>query len=99
MSIPLMFLMNASSHYSVSEVVVGERSEKGWNTVFGLLGLVATVEVLGNTFIPSRVDENDIVTSPKWWAIVRFLLAMVALRFTAYGLFHWCLHTSLASLL
>lgn len=50
LSIPIMFLLNASSHFSVSETLMGDKSEVGWMTVFGILGAVATLEVLGNSY-------------------------------------------------
>jgi len=56
LSIPLMFLLNASSHYSVSESIVGDRNETGWNIMFGILGIAATLEVLGNKIIPTHVE-------------------------------------------
>jgi hypothetical protein len=58
LSIPSMFLLNALSHYSASEAIVRDKHENGWNTVFGVLGLTAMLEVFGNKYIPSHVDDN-----------------------------------------
>ena len=99
LSIPLMFLLNASSHYSVSESIVGDRKENGWNTVFGVLGIAATLEVFGNKYIPFSVDANGIGVYPSWWLWTRFALAAVSLRFAAYTLLHICFDASLADLL
>lgn len=99
LSIPLMFLLNASSHYGVSEALVGDRSEVGWNMVFGVLGLVATIEVFGNLFV-ERIDADDSRTAAKdWWFRICFVAALVALRFAAYTLVHKCLNSSLSGLL
>ena len=59
LSIPLMFFMNASSHYDVSNALVGDRSEVGWNLVFGTLGLVATLEVVGDKFMNNGSARNN----------------------------------------
>eukprot|EP00551_Chaetoceros_affinis_P011473 CAMPEP_0203682230 /NCGR_PEP_ID=MMETSP0090-20130426/45164_1 /ASSEMBLY_ACC=CAM_ASM_001088 /TAXON_ID=426623 /ORGANISM="Chaetoceros affinis, Strain CCMP159" /LENGTH=399 /DNA_ID=CAMNT_0050551075 /DNA_START=423 /DNA_END=1619 /DNA_ORIENTATION=- len=56
LSIPIMFLLNASGHYSVSQVLVGDKAEVGWNTVFGILGLAATFEVCGNQCFERMVE-------------------------------------------
>lgn len=100
LSIPLMFLLNASSHYGVSEALVGDKSEIGWNMVFGILGLVATIEVYGNSFFEGvDVDDDGRATARKWWFRFRFVLALAALRFAAYMLLHKCLNSSLSGLL
>lgn len=126
-SIPLMFFMNASAHYDVSNALVGDRSVFGWNLVFGVLGLVATLEVIGDKCVGDDKDvsapavqgyvdaesnvagnENpdvqegqkvDSTSGMKLYKLVKFALAMVALRFAAYTLLHRCLHLSLSSML
>lgn len=99
LSIPLMFLLNASSHYSVSETLVGDKSEIGWNVVFGVLGIVATIEVFGNRFFErTGVDDGNTAT-PKLWFRFRLVLALAAFRFAAYTLLHVCLNSSLYGLL
>jgi len=103
LSIPLMFLLNASSHYSVSDALVGDKAEIGWNTVFGVLGLVATLEVFGNQFFERRATHSEggsqtELVSPRWWYRVRFITALVALRFAAYIFIHKCLDSSLSGL-
>ena len=143
LSIPLMFFLNASSHYDVSNALVGDRSEMGWNLVFGTLGVVATLEVIGDSFMYANAnaesdrirnyhaaDTSDINTAQdyvesgsghtgtdtdnlnqsgtpetsNYWVAevyraVRFILALVSLRFAAYTLLHRCLHLSLSSML
>jgi len=99
LSIPLMFLLNASSHYSVSEALIGDKSEVGWNTVFGTLGLVATIEVYcDSVFVSINADDGTRSTN-KWWKRARFVLASAALRLAAYTLLHKCLNSSLHSLI
>ena len=99
LSIPLMFLLNASSHYGVSEALVGDKSELGWNIVFGALGLVAAIEVYCDSIF-ERIDTGDGTRlTNKWWARIRFVLATASLRFAAYTLLHKCLNSSLHSLL
>lgn len=98
LSIPLMFLLNASSHFSVSEALVGDKAEVGWLMVFGILGLVATLEVFGNQCFEKIDPENNRTVAPKWWSAIRFLAAVVALRFAAFVLLHECLSSSLSDL-
>ena len=98
--IPLMFLLNASSHYSVSESIVGDKNKNGWNTVFGVLGTAATLEVYGNQFVPLNVyDDGSVGSYPTWWLVIRFTLAVISLRFAAYTLLHVCLDGSLVDML
>ncbi len=59
LSIPLMFFLNASSHYDVSNALVGDRSEMGWNLVFGTLGVVATLEVVGDSFMNANANAGS----------------------------------------
>ena len=109
LSIPIMFLLNASSHYSVSEAIMGSRSEIGWNTVFGILGLASTLEVLGNRYVGATattsriVNEQgmvmDIQDEPKWWKWIKLVVAAASLRFAAYTLVHGCFDSTLVDLL
>lgn len=102
LSVPIMFLLNASSHYTVSESIMGDRSEKGWNAVFGILGVAATFEVLGNKFVTSRIVDEEgmsIENEPKWWNWIKFIVAATSLRFAAYWLVHGCFDSTLADLL
>jgi len=62
-SIPIMFWLNASSHYSVSEVLVGDRAEMEWNLVFFALGLAATLEVLGDNYFNIATQEIPLVVA------------------------------------
>ncbi len=54
-SIPLLFAINGASHYDVGRALIGQRREGSWNTVFGVLGLAATFEVLATNFMTARV--------------------------------------------
>uniref|UniRef100_A0A7S3UPW4 Uncharacterized protein n=1 Tax=Heterosigma akashiwo TaxID=2829 RepID=A0A7S3UPW4_HETAK len=98
LSIPLMFWLNASSHYSVSEALIGDKAEIGWNVVFGVLCLVATLEVFGNQFFERIDPESGRTAVPKWWRRIRCIVALVSLRFAAYTLLHKCLNLSLSGL-
>jgi hypothetical protein len=92
-AVPLMFFLNGTSHYNVSQALVGDRAEKAWNLVFGILGLSAWMEVVAHQLL-SREWHNS------WsYKIVRGILAHVCFRIAAYILMHKCLHLSLASLL
>lgn len=90
LSIPLLFMLNATSHYSVSDALVGDRAELGWNLVFGVLGLATLVEMLSDKY----VGEGS-----KAYRIARTLVAHGALMFAAYTLVHKVLHISLSSFL
>lgn len=57
-SIPLLFAINGASHYDVGRALVGQRKEGSWNTVFGVLGLAATLEVLATNFLTARVEAR-----------------------------------------
>ena len=111
-SIPILFFLNASGHYDVSNALVGDRSEMGWNVVFGVLGIVATLEVLGDAYFANGGNEEEMTNRnrsgpmmetaslllPTWYRMVRWVFAMVSLRFAAYFLLHYCLHLSLSDL-
>lgn len=99
LSIPLMFLLNASSHYGVSEALVGDKNEVGWNTVFCSLGLVAAFEVYCDSVLETVDSDDGTIVTNKWWARIRFVLAATSLRFAAYTLLHKCLNSSIRSLL
>eukprot|EP00587_Corethron_hystrix_P003996 CAMPEP_0113299772 /NCGR_PEP_ID=MMETSP0010_2-20120614/1671_1 /TAXON_ID=216773 ORGANISM="Corethron hystrix, Strain 308" /NCGR_SAMPLE_ID=MMETSP0010_2 /ASSEMBLY_ACC=CAM_ASM_000155 /LENGTH=421 /DNA_ID=CAMNT_0000153069 /DNA_START=352 /DNA_END=1617 /DNA_ORIENTATION=- /assembly_acc=CAM_ASM_000155 len=107
LSIPIMFLLNASGHYDISMALVGDRAEIGWNIVFGVLGLVATMEVLCDSYFittSNSADANDgseerASAMPKWWYGIRFIMATASFRFAAYTLVHKCLHLSLSDIL
>ena len=96
--------MNASSHYSVSEAIVGNKHERGWNIVFGTLAVAAMIEVFGNKYIipTTRTDDDNnggCTSYPKWWIVIRFVLAAVSLRIAAYTLLHVCFDASLEDML
>jgi len=57
LSIPLMFLFNTSSHYGVSEALVGDKSEIGWNKALGILGIITTIEIYVNRYF-ERIDQE-----------------------------------------
>lgn len=99
LSIPIMFLLNASSHYSVSEAIVGDRSEVGWNTVFGVLCIAAILEVLGDQILARTDSDNGRTILPRCWRIFRCIMALATLRFTAYVLLYKCFHSSLSFLI
>ena len=48
LSVPCMFLLNASAHYDVSFALVHARAEREWNLIFGVLGCAALIEILAS---------------------------------------------------
>lgn len=59
LSVPVMFVINGSSHYDVSNALVGSREEMAWNVVFWTLGGAALVEMLAIDFMTNRGSFHD----------------------------------------
>ena len=96
-SIPVMFLLNASSHFDLSYALVGERSEVYWLALFGTLALVAMLEVVGDQFF-GHVNSEGNTDFPKWYWYARAFVAHVSLRAVLYIMVHLCLKSSLSDL-
>lgn len=98
LSIPLMFFLNASFHFSVSAALVKDEAKVGWLTVFGILGVAVTLEVLLEEKVLQKYSNTSEGALPYWYRIVRFLLAAGTLRAALYYFIHWCLRLDGASL-
>ena len=59
LSVPVMFVINGSSHYDVGNALVGFREEMAWNVVFWTLGGAALVEMLTIDFMTNRGCFHD----------------------------------------
>jgi len=97
-SIPVMFLLNASSHFDLSEALVGERSEGYWLALFGTLAIVAMLELCGDAFFGYSNDVGDAVVYPKFYRYAKAIIAHASLRLVLYIMVHLCLKTSLSDL-
>ncbi|KAL7548966.1 hypothetical protein ACHAWF_012237 [Thalassiosira exigua] len=95
-SIPVMFLLNATTHFDLSYALVGDKSELYWISLFGTLAGAAMLEVAGDTFIAG--GDND-GTTPRWYEILRLVSAHASLRVALYIMIHKCLNSSLGQLL
>lgn len=89
LSIPIMFFLNASSHFDLSYSLVGDRAEASWLALFGTFALVAMVEIAGEPFF----------ASVAWSRFARGFLAQASLRVGLYIMVHKCLQTSLRNML
>lgn len=104
-SIPIMFLLNAFSHFDLSYALVGDRAEVYWIAIFGTLAIVAMLEVAGDKLfgIDIAVDNEDgssnhSVSFPMWYTVARATLAHASLRFVMYIMIYKCFHSSLSQL-
>ena len=97
-SIPLMFLLNASSHFDLSYALVGEKREVYWLALFGMLASVAMIEVVGDKMLAS-VNSDGHVSYPSWYLLGRKFLAFASLRLAVYIMVYLCLKTSLRNML
>lgn len=97
-SIPLMFLLNASSHFDLSYALVGEKREVYWLALFGMLASVAMIEVVGDKMLAS-VNSDGHVSYPSWYLLGRKFLAFASLRLAVYIMVYLCLKTSLRKML
>jgi len=95
LSIPLLFLINASCHYDVGKALVGDRAEKWWNMVFGVLGLAVTFEVISTKYMERWYGE----ALPVWFKIMVALVSYTSSRFAVFVLTHSCLKLTINSFL
>ena len=86
-SIPVLFAVNAASHYDVSLTLVGDRAIWGWNSAFGVLALAVLVEALVTQSFRTGSDLQ-LAELPLWVWWTRFILAHVSLRVACYVLIH-----------
>lgn len=59
LSIPVMFAVNATSHYDVSKALVGDRAEWSWNVAFGVLGCAALIETYAVKLLLSSERQHE----------------------------------------
>ena len=99
LSVPVMFLLNASAHYDFSNAIVGQRNEMGWNFLFGMLGISVLMEIVTEKAMIHTTSVDESLLFPIWFRVLRFIVAVVSLRLAVYILVHQCFNTSLRSLL
>lgn len=92
-SIPITFLLNASTHFDLSYALAGYKAEVYWLTIFGTLAIVSMVEVSGDKFL-SGVNSDGNTSFPLWYQIIRAFLAHASLRLVLYIMIYKCFHTS-----
>lgn len=97
-SIPVMFLLNATTHFDLSYALIGEKREVYWIALFGTLAATAMLEVAGDKWF-AIVESDGSVSFPSWYSIARAILAHLSLRLVLYIMVHLCLKTSLGKLL
>lgn len=90
LSIPIMFGLNATSHYDLSFSIVGDRAELWWNLIFGTLAIVAMIEVVGDSYFARNGGEL-----PKWYVWTRAILLHLSLRLVLFFMIHKCFKMSL----
>ena len=102
LSIPVMFGLNATSHYDLSFSIVGDRAELWWNIIFGTLAVVAMLEVTGDSYFANRENAgsnsgglSSSSSFPKWYVWARGILLHVSLRFVLFIMVHKCFKMSL----
>lgn len=101
LSIPIMFGLNATSHYDLSFSIVGDRAELFWNLIFGTLAIVAMVEVVGDSYFTNRdgrIQDHGEVELPKWYVWIRGILLHLSLRLVLFFMIHKCFKMSLNEL-
>lgn len=98
LSIPVMFLLNASGHFDLSYALVGDRAEIQWLALFGSLAAAAMMEVMGDKFF-AGVDSDGNASFPLWYRVARGFLAHATLRIGLFIIVHKCFQTSLSDLL
>lgn len=96
-SIPITFLLNANTHFDLSYTLVGDRAEVYWMILFGTLAVVAMLEVAGdkvfaNVILDGEGNNNGNVSFPRWYKIVRAVLAHASLRFVLYIMIYKIFH-------
>jgi len=99
LSIPIMFGLNATSHYDLSFSLVGDRAELSWNLIFSTLAIVAMVEVVGDSYF--GVNENGVEAQvpPRWYRWTRTILVHLSLRLVLFLMIHKCFKMSLKDFL
>jgi len=65
-AIPVLFFFNALSHYSVSELLVGDKAASAWNTVFGVLGgaalLTSFTDIMIRQYMENQTSQTNLPT-------------------------------------
>ncbi len=83
-TIPLTFFVNAASHYDISAMLVGEKMEKYWNIVFGLLAFNTTLEVFcDKLYFFSKAGQ--------WYVYAKAAVFLVTIRIVAYVFLKYCM--------
>lgn len=93
-SIPVMFLLNASSHFDLSFALVGERSEVYWVALFGTMAAVAMLELVGDSIFV-QMNSDGATEYPVFYWYTRAFVAQCSIRAALYIMIHLCLKTSL----
>ena len=98
LSIPVMFLLNAAGHFDLSLALVGEKREKWWVGLFGLLAAVAMLEVAGDSLAVRVISADGNAVLPSWYLVARAVLAHVSLRVVLYMMVYKCLGLSFTTI-
>jgi hypothetical protein len=100
-SIPVLFLINASSHFDVGRALVGDPAKVWWLTVFGISGLVVLLEIMvSKHFLPPAGVDGDPEAEPSLtFKVVRAAFAHFGLRVAVYIFSIKCLKIDLTSFL
>ena len=107
-AIPVLFMVNASSHFDVGRALVGDSAAVWWTAVFGIAGLAVLLEISVSLYclkegsgsedpeVGEEAPEEKASPSCRF-RIGRAVFAHCCLRVVVYIFVHKCLHLSLAS--
>jgi len=95
-STPVMFLLNATGHFDLSLALVGEKREKWWMGLFGLLAAMAMLEMAGDSHVLRDISADGNAILPAWYVFGRVVATHVSLRVALYIMVYKCLGLSFA---
>ena len=100
-SIPVLFLINASSHFDVGRALVGDAAKLWWLTVFGISGIAVLLEIMvTKQFLPSSGEHNEPEAAlPSWFKLARAAFAHICLRVVVYVFSIKCLKIDITDFL